>query len=235
MKYVCFSEQEKAAMFDEIAAHFYDANFGMTSKTELELLMFHYYMEKLKAASKRSDGTTDYNKCSDYKISRELGITQQRVRNLKVKEQLVFQKDENDWKNELANLTKHARYDKVTKKVTLNIPDPNLFLDIQNFIEERGAYVEKQLNGKVLQLRAEYYIDLVISLEPGESQKSIVRSLKKLFRDEGKLDDVFDEKNIGESLMNTAINLSTVAANLSTMISPQNVIGGALLSLLNHG
>lgn len=55
----------------------------------------------------------------------------------------------------------------------VNISDPNLYLDIQNFIEEKGVVVEKQLNSKLLQIRAEYYIDLVISLEEDATRKEI--------------------------------------------------------------
>lgn len=55
-----------------------------------------------------------------------------------------------------AKLTENTRYDQDTGKVILSIPNPNLALEIQNFIEDSGAYVEKQLNAKLLQIRAEY-------------------------------------------------------------------------------
>ena len=62
----------------------------------------------------------------------------------------------------------------------INIPDPNLFIEIQNFIEDQGAYVEKQLNSKILQLRIEYYIDLIVALEPDTSRKKIIKELDNL-------------------------------------------------------
>ena len=233
MKNFDFTPDEKAALFDEIASHFYESNFGQMSKSDIELLMFHFYIEKLIRTNQNSDGTIDYRKCSDYRISQELGITQQRVRNLKVKNQLK-NPIEYDWKAALAKLTENARYDKTTGKVTMNIPDPNLYLEIQNFIEEQGAYVEKQLNSKILQLRAEYYIDLVIALEPDESRKKIIKSLKKQFKEAGKEDTEFDENNIGKSLIDATVNVTSIAANLSTIITPQNVVGVALLKLLTR-
>lgn len=233
MKYVSFTEEEKAAMFDEISAHFYEANFGQMSKSDIELMMFRFYIEKMVADNQDADGTIDYTKCSDYKISKDLGITQQRVRNLKVKNQLTCPV-EYDWKAALARLTEHARYDKVTKKVTLNIPDPNLYLEIQNFIEENGAYIEKQLNSKILQLRAEYYIDLVLAIEDSEKRKKIIKGLKKQFKDNGKEDAIFDEAAIGKSMVDAAVDITSIASNLMTFISPGNVIGVALMKLLTR-
>lgn len=227
MRYIQFDDEEKIVLFDEIASHFYDANFGQMSKADMELLMFRFYLEKMISTYQNQDGTIDYNKCSDYKISKELGITQQKVRNLKVKKELIYP-TKYDWKAALALLTENARYDKATNKVTLNIPDPNLYIEIQNFIEEQGSYVEKQLNSKILQIRAEYYIALVISLEQGDNRKTIINELKKQCGD----DKAFDERDIGKSLLDLAVNVTSVADKLAGMIS--GPIGVALIKLLTR-
>jgi len=232
MKYITFSDEEKIKIFDEIVSHFFDSNFGQLSKSDIELMMFNIYINKMISDNRNPDGTIDYRKCSDYKISQELGITQQKVRNLKVKNQLVNPIDY-DWKVALAKLTENARYDKTTGKIVINIPDPNLFIEIQNFIEDQGAYVEKQLNSKILQLRVEYYIDLIVALEQDASRKKIIKELKKIFKEEGKEDSVFDERNIGKSLMDATVNVTTVAANISGLLSPENLIGAALIKLLS--
>ena len=194
--------------------------------------MFRFYIEKMISDNKNADGTIDYRKCSDYKISKDLGITQQRVRNLKVKNQLTHPIDY-DWKLAFAKLTENARYDKRTGKVILNIPDPNLALEIQNFIEDSGAYVEKQLNTKLLQIRAEYYIDLVVALEPEQTRKKVIKVLKKQFSESGKDDTVLDEKNIGKSLLDSAVEITSIAANISSIISPANPLWPALCNLLS--
>ena len=235
MNYIKFDDKEKIAMFDEIAKHFYNANFGQTSKSDFELIMFNFYLKKLVLSNQNIDGTIDYNKCSDYKISKDLGITQQRVRNLKVKNQLVnpipF-----DWKKALAKLTENARYDKDTRKIILNIPDPNLYLEIQNFIEENGAYIEKQLNSKILQIRAEYYLDLIIHLESEESQKAIIKKLKSFFKSKEKENTVFDEKEIGKSLMNTTQNLKSIIESIKEIFSPENIsLVQAFFALITKG
>ncbi|MCD8378961.1 MAG: hypothetical protein LUC95_01245 [Lachnospiraceae bacterium] len=217
-------------MFDEIAAHYYNCNFGSMPKADMELLMFRFYLDKLMSHDSDSDGAIDYKNCSDYKISKELGITQQRVRNLKIKKQLIYPV-EFSWKDAFAYLTKNARFDKTTNKVVISIPDPNLYLEIQNYLEDSGAYIEKQLNSKLLVIRAEYYIDLVIGLEEPDSRKKVIRELKKFFRENDK-DEVFDENEIGKSIMNAALDVTTLAANLSSLLSPANAIGTALVGLL---
>lgn len=231
MELVQFSDDEKIRMFDEIAKHYYEVNFGQMSKSEMDLLMFHFYIEKLNNDHINDDGTINYRECSDYKISKELGITQQRIRNLKIKEKLLYPKDL-EWEKALAALTKNARYDKKTNKITLNIPDPNLYIEIQNFIEEKGAYVEKQLNSKILQIRAEYYIDLVLAVEDEGNRKKIIKELKKEFKKSGADDDAFKESEIGKSLIEGTVNVTSIMANISGMISPGNNIGKALASLI---
>ena len=232
MKYISFNDEEKIELFDEIVSHFYNSNFGQLSKSDMELMMFNFYIKKMISENRNSDGTIDYRCCSDYKISQDLGITQQKVRNLKVKNQLINPIDY-DWKAALARLTENARYDKNSGKIVINIPDPNLFIEIQNFIEDQGAYVEKQLNSKILQLRVEYYIDLIVSLEPDVTRKKIIVELKKQIKAEGKDDKLFDDNNIGKSLLETTANITTVAANISSLVSPENLIGVALMKLLS--
>ena len=101
MKYVTFKDEDKIKFFDEIASRFYEANFGQFSKADFELLMFKFYIQKMISDNKNGDNTIDYSLCSDYKISKDLGITQQRVRNLKVKNQLVnpieFEWERTNW------------------------------------------------------------------------------------------------------------------------------------------
>ena len=231
MERVMFTDSEKIACFDEIAAHFYACNFGHFSKTDMELLMFHFYMEKMIAANQRTDGTIDYNTCSDYKISRDLGITQQKVRNLKVKNHLE-RPISFDWKAALSRLMENARYDSHTGRVILNIADPILYEEIQNAIEENGGYVDKQRNGKVLQLRAEYFIDLAMLLEPDASRRAVAKACRKTLQDAGKVNAAFDERRIGKSLLDAAVNITEIAANLSTIFSPGNSIWQALGRLL---
>ncbi len=224
-----FSPDEKIKYFDEIASHYYNKNFGSFSKTDMDLLMFRFYIDKHTTLD--DSDCIDFSKCSDYKISKKLGITQQRVRNLKVKKELIYPSEGlYNWEKYFANLIENARYDSQSKKIYVNIPDPTLYLEIQNFLEENGAYIEKQLNSKLLVIRAEYFIDLVVNIEEGSTRNKIVRELKSQFKKQNK--NEFDENHIGESLVKGAINLSEIAVNLSGLFSKENVLGAAITNLL---
>lgn len=228
---ISFSEHEKATMFDELSKLFYGHNFGQASKADIELLMFRFYLEKVIASCVKDDGTVDYNLCSDYRISKALGITQQRVRTLKVKKQLVYAADF-DWQRALGGLIQNARYDQVSKKIAVGIPDPNLYLEIENYIEEQGGYIEKQRNSKMLQMRAEYFIALATSLEPEEKKKAVVKALKKALKEAGQDDTLFDNTNIGKSLLEAGVNITSIVSDISSLISSGNAIGQALKTLI---
>ena len=193
-------------------------------------MMFNFYIKKMIEDNKEQDGTIDYNKCSDYKISKDLGITQQRVRNLKVKNQLInpiaF-----EWEKAFAKLVSNAKFE--NQKVIISIPDPNLFYEIQNFLEEQGAYIDKQLNSKLLVIRVEYFIDLLVSLEPEQNRKEVIKEIKKVFKEQTKSQKQFDEKNIGKSLIDGAVNITTILSNISTIASPKNNILIALSTLVS--
>ena len=223
-----FTGSEKISCFDRIASHFYSRNFGQMSKSDIELMMFDIFMKKMIEDNRDTNGTVDYSKCSDYRISQELGITQQKVKNLKVKSQLVYPVDY-DWKLALAKLIKNARFDKQTQKVTLNIPDPNLYLEIRNFIEEQGAYVEVQLNSKILQLRAEDFVDLALALEPENSRQEIIKYFKENFKEHHKNDAVFTDKRIGKFLMSEILDDPDIVNKICSIIPLPGLILKALL------
>lgn len=228
---VKFSLEQKASAFDRIANEYYNANFGQLSKSDMELLMFDIYISNVINNPKYDNGTIDYNECSDYKISKDLGITQQRVNNLKIKKQLRYPIDF-DWKASLAGLMKNARYDKNAQKISLNIPDPNLFLEIQNFLEEKGAFIDIQLNRKILQMRAEYFVELSLLLETEKKRKEVIKKIKEILEDPEKENAVFEEKNIGKTLISYATDISTVIKTISNVISPENIIFRALTSII---
>lgn len=218
-------------MFDKIAAHFYEANFGQASKSDIELMMFNFYIQKMIKDNQEQDGTIDYNKCSDYKISKDLGITQQRVRNLKVKNQLINPIDF-EWEKAFAKLVSNATTE--NKKAIISIPDPNLYNEIQNFLEEQGAYIDKQLNSKLLVMRVEYFIDLIVSIEPDKNRNEIIKEIKENYKKQTKSEKQFDERNIGKTIIDGAVNITTILADISTFISSGNVLFPAVSKLMKN-
>ncbi|MEL7571117.1 MAG: hypothetical protein AAGU14_11250 [Eubacteriaceae bacterium] len=228
-----FSDKEKIDYFDKICKLFYYSNFGTTQKSEIDLLMFNFYIDTLINKNMQIDGTLDYNACSDYRISKDLGITQHRVRELKIKKQLKYPRDFS-WKESFVRLVDNARYDSVNKKIEISIPDPNLYNEIENFIEERGGFIDKQLNRKILKIRIEYFLELIIFEENEKNRKQIINELKKKLQSKSKEENKFDEKYIGKSLIEMSVNITEIIANLSEIISPQNIIGKSIINLLSN-
>ena len=231
MKYFEFTDAEKIRMFDSLAKEFYNGNFGHASKADVELIMFDFYIKKMISTYQDTDGRVDYSRISDYRISKELGITQQRVRSLKVRNQLVHPIDFN-WEIAFARLIENASYDTSTKRVTLTIPDPNLFIEIENHLEEKGNYIEKQLNSKLLQMRVEYFVELAIDIEPANTRKSIIKKLKEVANKHKKTELEFDEKHIGKALIENTDDIVSLILNISSLFSPQNVLFISISNLI---
>ena len=167
-------DRTKAAAFDRLARHFYDANFGTMAKADIEVFMFSEYIERILANEDCS--FRDY---SDYALSKWLGIPQSRVANLKVKKQLKYPHPYK-WKESFLDVCKNLQYEK--DKIKIQIPDINLYYEIKNAVEELGGYVEVTLTSKLLQISPGYYIDLLLSISPDKSRKVIRKALRDEIR-----------------------------------------------------
>lgn len=218
-------------MFDEITEHYYNHNFGSFSKSDIDLLMFKFFLEKEIENNVNGDNLLDYNSVSDYEISKKLGITQQRVRTLKIKKQLIYPTKYN-WQKSLSALLKNARFDKESQKVVLSIPDPNLLIEIQNYVEKHGGYIATQFNRKLLQIRIEYFIELAVLVNENEyTTKETIKLLKKHIKDSNKNETIFDENNIGKSLLDAGVNVTSIIANITTILGADNPIAKAVFGL----
>ena len=172
------SVEEKAEAFDCLAEHYYDCNFGGMSKSDVDLLMFQIYYEK-----KRENSNSSMWSCSDYEMSKELGITQARASSLKLKSRLAYpDKYKSDWREELAQISGNAVFE--DGKVKLMIPDRNLFLEIKNAVEVSGGFVDVQLTSGLLQVRLPYFLDLMVAMTAEENREEIKdRLLEKAEKD----------------------------------------------------
>jgi len=174
-----FDNQEKeilmkAQAFDKIATLFFNKNFGTTTKSETELLMFSIFMDAMIDANKNSSGVLDYSACSDYHIGKYLGIPQEKVRTLKIKKQARYPQSF-DWRESLKNLRNNIRYDEKKDKIIIPIQDPNLYNEIRNFIEENGGFIEIQRGANCIQIRPEYFFILLYQAVDNESDKKEIR------------------------------------------------------------
>ena len=117
--------------------------------------------------------------------------------------------------------------------ITLNIPDPNLYLEIRNFIESRGDYVEVTLNNKILRLRVEYYIDLLLELDENINRKDVIKRLRDKFSHDKKQNVDLERDSIAKTLLNLSkqgMEMGSIVVQLQEIISP-NFVHTALSSL----
>jgi len=188
------SAQEKAKLFDKIAENYYNVNFGSFNKSQIDLLMFSIYLDKLIESGQSFD---------DYEMSKQLGITQATVRQLKVKKQLIYPR-EYKWYDSFIEYSKNAVFDNADR-IVISIPDPNVYLELQQAIEALGGFVEVQLNSKLLKIPPGYFIELLLHICKLEKnldekeikvlKKSFIKNLNENFKEESKLVEKFTEKS----------------------------------------
>lgn len=163
-----FPEQIKAELFDMIAEEYYFGNFGTMSKSEMEVLMFSIYIDRILEVSEE-----DISSYSNYNMSRWLGITQNRVNSFKEKKQLLYPR-EYDWKAAFLRICQNADID--NGYIHINISDRNLFLEIKNAIEEDGGYVEGTLTQNLIKVKPSSFIGLLYIIAE-ENDRAEIRKL----------------------------------------------------------
>lgn len=145
------TDQEKQEGFDRIAEHFYNRNFGTMSKADLETLLFDIYIEHL----------LNHGECfDDHTMSKTLGISQSRVRNLKIKKELKYPHDGFDWKESFAEEVRTAVYDPDTHMISMRISDVNVLTELRYFTEINGLFDHYQLNPHVFSCRLDFFLKI---------------------------------------------------------------------------
>ncbi|MCM1579002.1 MAG: hypothetical protein NC078_09415 [Ruminococcus sp.] len=212
------TDSEKIKAFDEIAGLFYRRNFGTASKSDIETLMFRIYMRALIANNSDANGVLDYSVCSDYKIGRALGITPQKVNNQKVRTELRYNQPDFDWKKSLRKIIGDEKNIHVKNgDILVNIPDPNLFLAVKDYIEDNSGIVDIQLNGKVLKVSQRDFVVLIteLSRENEEEFGAICKALNDELKKEGRQERI--KKTMGINDMAGIIGLIANICSIAGM------------------
>lgn len=156
---MAFSEAEQLKAFKLIESKFFNRNFGMMTKPDYETLLFHIYIEHLLDSNLPFD---------DYTMSKQLGISQTKIRNLKLRKELQYPRDGFSWENAFVESIKNAHFDDDCKLVKVSIPDINVITELRYFIEKNGWYDEYQLNPKLFQCRLDFFVKLCQKLNDEE-------------------------------------------------------------------
>ncbi len=145
-------------------AEVFSKRFGTFSKADFEILMFTIYLDMLDSPAK------------DYNISIDLGITESKVRQLRIKSQLLYPRNL-DWQDELHRAMEKGFYDQTNHTITIMIEDPSVQSLIKSKIESAYGVVQPTLNIKHLCMPVEGYILLASMME--EDQELALRKLNE--------------------------------------------------------
>ena len=165
-----------SAFLADIKKQCLDRNFGTLSKSEFDLLVFHYYL-----LEKQVNAGGEY--VSDYDIGRDLGLTIQRVRSLRERDALKWPpKEEGRWKERFLDCLKFAHYDEKSGAVKIPVPDVNVIKEVRNFIEAAGLIDDYQLNPKVFQCNLDALVAICLDLK-SDSDDNMCRKILDELRD----------------------------------------------------
>lgn len=217
-------DRSKAAAFDKIAELFYLSNFGTAGKSDIDTLMFSIYLDRLMEIN-----FDDYESYSDYSMSKQLGITQTRISNLKVKKELMYPSEKYDWKQLLAKATDNVVYE--NEKIRLYIPDRNVYLEVKNVIEKNGGYVETQLNGNLLQVRAAYFLDLILYITDTSDRETVRKSIAETIKRNADI-SVSEKESFGKALQKQTPGM--IIDILGELLSSVPFAGGAIKVILKN-
>jgi len=220
-----FSNAEKIKLFEEIEKRYFRKNFGSMSKSDFEVLLFSEYIEH------HIENKIPYD---DYTLSKELGITESKVRNLKEKKELQYPYKNFYWKDAFVEYLKNAKYDEVTHRIKIPIHDVNVMKEIRHYIEQNGWYDEITLNKKLLTIPLDCFIDICFELDKEiEFSEECKNKIKKLKNSENVLQEFIKDFS-KEGLKNFAMKASkNVLCEVIGTFSSVGILGKIMQILLN--
>ena len=175
-------------------------HFANISKSDVEVLFFHFYLKQKESVVKKS-GEDSYLKSfiTDYQISNELGITQSKVRSLREKEYILFSRESkkeqwkddfikclNEYKERGSDKKSCIQYNSTNLLIEMSVPDINVLIEARNYLESVGFYDEVVLNKHLFKCPLNAfivlceYVDKDKELLVPEKINLFVQELKKL-------------------------------------------------------
>lgn len=146
-----FTKEEQKALYEKIEQNYFRQNFGSMSKADFETLIFSEYIEHRIKNGEPFD---------DYTLSKELGITQARIRTLKERKELKYPYEDFSWRESFCVSVRNAKYDETDHYIKMIIEDVNVMNEIRHYIEQKGWYDECSLNKKLLKIPLECFLEI---------------------------------------------------------------------------
>lgn len=195
-------------------AEVFSRKFGSFTKTDYEVLMFTAYLDSLKRPAR------------DYEISIELGITESRVRTLRIKSQLLYPRDLK-WVDELSKSIEHGYYDKMTGQITVTFEDPSVQSLMKNKIEENFGTVGQSINVKHLILPVESFLILAAHAEKDNS--SIIQKINDVLQARGTKKIVIEKEKLRTKYLEGIPDMVSFLSGLLSIYSTGRPIIEALI------
>lgn len=175
-------ESEKMLLVSTIEEECLNQNFGTLYKADFDLLIFHHYMESIRKSEVS---------LTNYEISKQLGITVQRVVSLKDKEASRYPYDGASWRKEFLECfgTSYVSDD----KLVINITDRRLYRELESYLEKQGIATEYDLNPSVFKAEPERFIEVIKKLYPGNEK--IIEEIEEI----AKRNSLLEEEEEGKT------------------------------------
>ncbi len=162
-------------------AEVFTRRFGTFAKSDYETLLFTIFLDSLHAPAR------------DYDISIALGITESKVRNLRIRSQLLYPK-ELKWQDELAIAIQHGNYDSYSKQITVTIEDPSVQNLIKNIIEKNFGTVGQSLNVKHLVLPVDSF--LLIAAYAEQDPEKTLKELNNIVQEQSESISIIEKSTL---------------------------------------
>ena len=164
--------------------------FGSFNKSDYEVLMFTIYLDSLTSSAR------------DFEISRDLGITEQKVRSLRVKSQLMYPREIN-WVEQMKQALEDGTYS--DGMITITLEDPSVRNRIRYEVESKSGTVNLSLNSKQLVLPVESFFILAACAE--KDPDKVLQSLNKKFAENEEIKGTIQKEKIGKRLFKGVTNM----------------------------
>lgn len=141
--------------------------FGSMNKNDYEVALFTLLLRN------------GYSQMSDFDISRELKITETKVKRLRYESNLVYPNNE-DLNEQLKNLLNNAKYRMAgSNKIQFLVKDKMLRSYASKILEEQGGFIDSSFNSDIVSVNPEDMI-LLLCIVSGQNSKDTNDTLTKI-------------------------------------------------------
>lgn len=172
--------------------------FGSMNKNDYEVALFTLLLRN------------GYSQMSDFDISRELKITETKVKRLRYESNLVYPNNE-DLNEQLKNLLNNAKYRMAgSNKIQFLVKDKMLRSYASKILEEQGGFIDSSFNSDIVSVNPEDMI-LLLSVVYSQNSKATNDTLMIIKSELQKSKKPLD-KTLKDNAMNVLKGLAKVVA-----------------------